>query len=111
MDTYRTFIESQAAIFKALGHPTRLMMVDALRKGERCVCDLQRLVGDDMSTISKHLAVLKNAGVVRAEKRGTSMFYTLRICCLDSFLSCTEELIRSRTLSSMEVIRKMGERN
>lgn len=110
MNTYKSFIEAQAAIFKALGHPSRLMMVDALRDGEKCVCDLQKVIGDDMSTISKHLLVLKNAGVVRAEKRGTNMYYGLAICCLDSFLACTENLIRNRTLTSMEMLTTLGKK-
>lgn len=70
MERRKRYIAAQARIFKALGHPSRLLMVDALREGEKCVCELQALVGDDMSTISKHLAVLREAGVVSAEKRG-----------------------------------------
>ena len=66
MERRKRYIAAQARIFKALGHPSRLLMVDALREGEKCVCDLQALVGDDMATISKHLAVLREAGVVSA---------------------------------------------
>ena len=54
---------ARAEIFKALGHPARLTMVTALGTEERCVCDLQELVGSDMSTVSKHLAVLRAVGV------------------------------------------------
>ncbi|MBS5050327.1 MAG: helix-turn-helix transcriptional regulator, partial [Desulfovibrionaceae bacterium] len=80
------------------------LMVDALREGEKCVCELQALVGDDMSTISKHLAVLREAGVVSAEKRGTSIYYRLTLCCLDTFLQCTGELVERRALSQMEML-------
>ena len=45
------YIAAQAKIFKALGHPSRLTMVTALREGEKCVCELQQVVGCDMSTI------------------------------------------------------------
>ena len=75
MQHNKEFIEAQARIFKALGHPSRLLMVDALRDGEKCVCDLQALVGDDMSTISKHLAVLRDAGVVTRRKQGVNIYY------------------------------------
>ena len=81
-------LEKQAAVFKALGHPSRLLMVRALAEGERCVCELQSLVGSDMSTVSKHLSVLKNAGVVRADKRGNSIYYELVYPCLKDILSC-----------------------
>ena len=104
MERRKRYIAAQARIFKALGHPSRLLMVDALREGEKCVCELQALVGDDMSTISKHLAVLREAGVVSAEKRGTSTYYRLTLCCLDTFLQCTGELVKRRALSQMEML-------
>ena len=101
-----TGISEQAKIFKALGHPSRLLMVDALRDGEKCVCDLQALVGDDMSTVSKHLSVLREAGVVFTEKRGTNIYYRLALCCLDTFLSCTGEIVEKRVLSQMDMLNK-----
>lgn len=96
MERHRSFIIEQAKIFKALGHPSRLLMVDALRGGEQCVCDLQVLVGDDMSTVSRHLAVLREAGVVGSRKEGTNIYYRLELCCLDSFLGCTRVHVEKR---------------
>ena len=93
---HRDLLAEQAKIFKALGHPSRLLMVDALRGGEKCVCDLQALTGADMSTVSRHLAVLREAGVVRSEKHGTNIYYTLALSCLDTFLQCTSTLIAAR---------------
>ena len=81
-------------------------LVDALRDGEKCVCDLQALVGDDMSTVSKHLSVLREAGVVFTEKRGTNIYYRLALCCLDTFLSCTGEIVEKRVLSQMDMLNK-----
>lgn len=101
----KQYIIEQAKIFKALGHPSRLLMVDALRQGELCVCDLQALVGDDMSTVSKHLSVLREAGVVSTEKRGTNMYYNLSLCCLNAFLQCTGELIQKRVLSQIDMLK------
>lgn len=106
MDKHKRYIAAQARIFKALGHPSRLLMVDALRDGEKCVCDLQTLVGDDMSTVSKHLSVLREAGVVASEKRGTNIYYRLAICCLETFLSCTGELVEKRVLAQMDMLNK-----
>lgn len=107
MDLHRRFIAEQAAIFKALGHPTRLLMVDALRTGEKCVCELRELVGDDMSTVSNHLSVLKAAGVVLVERRGKNMYYSLALCCLEAFLSCTGDLVRRRVLGQVELLPRM----
>jgi len=84
-------IEAQSAVFKALGHPARLCMVHALGQGERCVCELRDLVDLDMSTVSKHLSVLRNAGVVSGEKRGNWMFYRLRLPCVAGFLDCLQK--------------------
>lgn len=96
MDPNYSFIAERAKIFKALGHPSRLLMVDALRKGEMRVGELQALVGDDLSTVSKHLTILRNAGVVAHEKRGTNIYYRLTIPCLASFLECASNLLHER---------------
>lgn len=100
----KQYIAEQAKIFKALGHPSRLLMVDALRDGEKCVCDLQALVGDDMSTVSKHLSVLREAGIVSTEKRGTNIYYQLSLHCLETFLTCTGRLVEKRVLSQMAML-------
>jgi ArsR family transcriptional regulator len=86
--------EARARIAKALSHPSRLLMLDALAEGEMCVCDLTELVGADQSTVSKHLAVLKQAGIVEDRKDGTMIFYSLKICCLHSFWECVESVLR-----------------
>lgn len=104
MERQRRLIAKQAKIFKALGHPSRLLMVDALRDGEKCVCDLQALVGDDMSTVSRHLTVLREAGVVTARREGTNVFYALELCCLDKFLACTREHVERKIAEQAALI-------
>ena len=86
--------EARARIIKAMGHPTRLFLVDELGKGERCVCELTEMVGADMSTVSKHLAILKGAGIVADERRGNQVFYTLRCPCVLLFFDCVETVMR-----------------
>ena len=85
----RRYIEEQAKIFKALGHPSRLLMTEALSNGPLCVCELQQLGGADISTISRHLSVLKGAGIVSDEKKGQNVYYSLKFTCLNQLLSCT----------------------
>ena len=87
--------QAKAKIIKAISHPTRLFIVDELSKGERCVCKLTEMVGDDISTVSKHLSVLKNAGLVSDEKRGTQVFYSLRCPCILEFFSCVESALKA----------------
>jgi ArsR family transcriptional regulator len=83
-------LKRQATIFKALGHPVRLLMVQELAAGERCVCDLTALAKLDMSTVSKHLALLVAAGVLTSDKRATKVFYRLRTPCVATVLSCLD---------------------
>ena len=87
--------EARAKIIKALAHPARLLIVDELaERGERCVCELTELVGSDMSTVSRHLAQLKNAGIVESEKHGLMVYYRLRIKCLTSLFGCIESVLK-----------------
>jgi len=79
---------AQAEVFKALAHPGRLLMVDELSRGERCVCELAELVGSEMPTVSRHLAQLRHAGIVEDEKRGAQVFYRLKTPCVMKFFEC-----------------------
>jgi len=78
------------AVFKALGHPARLTLVRTLQGGERCVCDLVGAVGLGWSTTSRHLEILREAGVVGSEKRGQQVFYRLSLACVPGFLACLD---------------------
>jgi DNA-binding transcriptional ArsR family regulator len=82
--------EARAKIIKALAHPSRLFMVDRLAAGERCVCELTEMVGADISTVSKHLAVLKRAGIVTSRKEGLQVMYRLKTPCILRFFECIE---------------------
>ena len=93
--TKRPLIEAKAAVLKALGHPTRLWMAEQLADGEKCVCELGASIDADFSTISKHLAVLKQAGVVVDEKRGKQVYYRLKVPCILKYMSCVEAVIRA----------------
>ena len=87
--------EARARIVKALAHPTRLFIVDQLSRREYCVAELTEMVGSDMSTVSKHLSVLKSAGIVRDEKCGAQVIYHLRVPCILKFFDCVGEVIQT----------------
>jgi len=97
--------KARARVMKALAHPTRLFIVDELSRGERCVCELTGMVGADVSTVSKHLTLLKNAGIVADDKRGNQVFYSLRVPCVLNFFSCVESVLRSDADARMRVVR------
>ena len=84
---------ARARVMKALAHPSRLFIVDELSRGERCVCELTEMIGADVSTVSKHLALLREAGLVLDDRRGQQVFYRLRVPCILNFFGCVEAVI------------------
>lgn len=98
-------METRAGILKALAHPTRLFMLEKLGEAPHCVCELTEMVGSDISTVSKHLALLKNAGLVGTEKKGKQVWYHLRMRCALNFLDCVETVLKQQARDRMEAIR------
>ena len=86
-------LEARAEVFKALGHPTRLAIVDMLAGGPRCVRELNENIAADISTVSRHLSVMRNVGIVSSEKRGNQVYYRLECPCITSFYGCVERVI------------------
>jgi DNA-binding transcriptional ArsR family regulator len=93
-DAIRERYEARAGVMKALAHPSRLYIVDELSRGERCVHELTEAIGSDMSTVSKHLGVLKSAAIVDDEKRGSEVYYSLRMGCVVDFFGCMDAVLR-----------------
>ena len=89
----KAHVEARARVMKALSHPSRLFIVDELSRGERCVCELTEMIGADVSTVSKHLTVLKEAGLVLDDRRGQQVFYRLRVPCILNFFGCVEAVL------------------
>ena len=88
----KAHFKAKATIIKAMAHPTRLFMVDVLSHKEQCVCELTKMVGVDTSTVSKHLSILKSAGIVEDEKRGLQVWYSLKVPCILNFFGCVEQV-------------------
>ncbi len=101
----KNHLAARTRVLKALAHPTRLFMVEELERGERCVCELTDMIGADVSTVSKHLSVLKQAGLVVDDKRGNQVFYRLRVSCVLGFLDCVEKVLRSQAEEHSALIR------
>jgi ArsR family transcriptional regulator len=92
-----SFEEAQirAKIIKAMGHPVRLMMIEFLKKRECSFSDIFDLFKLDKSTVSKHLLVLKEAGIVTSRKSGADMIYKLEVPCVTDFFRCVTAVIES----------------
>ena len=104
----RSRYEARATVIKAMSHPTRLFIVEELSRRERCVCELTDMIGADVSTVSKHLSVLKNAGIVQDEKRGSQVFYSLLVPCVLNFFSCVEVVLERRAREQAELAQRMN---
>ena len=96
-------LTTRANIFKALAHPSRLLIVEQLGQKERCVCELTEMIGADMSTVSKHLSVLKAAGIIEDDKRGLQVFYSLKMRCVLRFFDCVGEAIEIHAKEQWEL--------
>lgn len=96
MDKRRAFTR-QAKMLKALGHESRLMIIDRLSRSECSVGDLRELVGSDLSTVSKHLALLRAHGIVEDRREGTTVFYRLTTPCACRFFSCATQVLKERS--------------
>ena len=100
--TIQTHFAARAQIIKAMGHATRLFIVHELEDGEQCVCDLQAKVGSDLSTVSRHLGVLRNAGIIASRKEGNQVFYRLECPCVLSFFECVEKVIEVKRNGALQ---------
>lgn len=89
----RDRLRARAQVIKAMAHPTRLFLVEELARSERCVLDLTARVGDDVSTVSRHLGVLRGAGIVSSQRRGQQVFYRLDTPCVLGFFDCIEGVL------------------
>ncbi|MBN1958575.1 MAG: winged helix-turn-helix transcriptional regulator [Desulfuromonadales bacterium] len=109
MDTSRkNHLNARARVLKAMAHPTRLFIIEELEKAERCVCDLTEQIGADVSTVSKHLSVLKQAGIVIDDKRGNQVFYRLRVPCILNFFGCVESVLESSARDQAALLNVVG---
>ena len=85
--------ELKAKVIAAAGNPLRLAIIDFLKDGEQCVCDIAEHVGGQRSNVSRHLAVLLAVGVVGQRKDGLRMMYTLKTPCILNFMKCVEGVL------------------
>ncbi|MEI8292691.1 MAG: metalloregulator ArsR/SmtB family transcription factor [bacterium] len=92
--------KQRSVVVKAMAHPTRLLVMDVLTSGERCVNDLKDLAGCDVTTLSKHLALMRQAGLLQCEKRGLKVFYRMACPCFLEFFRCIDLIKANQDLSN-----------
>lgn len=108
MDTEtKKLYELKAELVRAVAHPIRLAIVEFLKDGEQCVCDIADRVGAERSNVSRHLAVMLKSGVLEHRKDGLRMMYSLKTPCIVNFLSCITMALRERAEADKAVLRRL----
>jgi len=88
--------EKQAEIAKAIAHPLRIAVVNFLKDGEQCVCDIAEHIGSERSNVSRHLSVMSNAGLLEYRKEGLKVIYKLKTPCILDFFSCVSRVLKQQ---------------
>jgi len=96
----------RARILKALSHPARLRIVDELSRGERCGCEFIPMLGLDQSVVSRHLASLRNCGILTERRDGVRILYRLATPCILRALDCTLDVLRQNAARRAELLEK-----
>jgi DNA-binding transcriptional ArsR family regulator len=99
--------EARARILKAMAHPVRLLIIEELSRGEKCVCELTDIAGLDISTVSRHLSVLKNAGIAADSKRGLNVYYSLQCPCVLNFFGCLESVLQANARIQQDLVTEL----
>jgi ArsR family transcriptional regulator len=86
--------EIRADIIKALAHPVRLILVQELKDNDLPFSTLNEIFEYDKSTISKHLSVLKNVGIISSKKIAGDVVYHIEMCCVNNFLQCIDSVLK-----------------
>jgi len=95
---------TQYKIIKTMAHSTRLFIIDELSKKEKCVCELQEMIGGDFSTVSKHLSILKNTKLISNNKRGNQVFYKIDASCACKIIYYTNNIIKNKLKKETRIL-------
>jgi DNA-binding transcriptional ArsR family regulator len=99
--------EKQAEIAKSIAHPLRIAIVNFLKDGEQCVCDIADYVGSERSNVSRHLSVMVNAGLLEYRKEGLKVIYKLKTPCILDFFSCVSRVLKQQAKENEKLLKSM----
>ena len=97
--------EKQAEIAKAIAHPLRIAIVNFLKNGEQCVCDIAEHIGAERSNVSRHLSLMVNAGLLEYRKEGLKVIYKLRTPCILDFFSCVSRVLKQQVKDNEKLLK------
>jgi ArsR family transcriptional regulator len=103
----RLLFEKQAEIARAISHPLRIAIVNFLKDGDQCVCDIAKFVGSERSNVSRHLAVMVNAGLLEYRKEGLKVIYSLKCKCLTDFFACVVKVVKQQAKENEKLLKAL----
>ena len=103
----RLLFEKQAEIAKSIAHPLRIAVVDFLRDGGQCVCDIAEHIDSERSNVSRHLSVMVAAGVLEYRKDGLNVIYKLKTPCILDFFSCTAACLKQQAEENEKLLKSL----
>ena len=106
-NTKQLLFEKQAEIAKAIAHPFRIAIINCLKDGEQCVCDIAEHVGSERSNISRHLSIMVKAGILEYRKEGLKVIYKLRTPCILDFFSCMSSVLKQQVGENQRLLRSL----
>jgi len=99
--------EKQAEVAKAIAHPLRIAIVNFLKDGEQCVCDIAEHIGSERSNVSRHLSVMVNAGLLEYRKEGLKVIYRLKCACIVDFFSCVSRVLKQQARDNERLLKAL----
>lgn len=108
LDKNKQYIyEKQSEIIKAVAHPFRIAILDFLKDGEQCVCDIAEHVEAERSNVSRHLSVMVGSGVLEYRKEGLKVIYKLKTPCILDFFSCVTGVLKNRAKENEKMLKAL----
>ena len=104
------WLQKRLNVCKAIANSTRLQILDFLREGEKCVCELLPLLELEQSNVSQHLTILKNAGIVTSRKKGQHVLYKVRNEKIFDLMDDLDAMLVSELEEASELLKSMGGR-
>jgi len=105
--TRQKLFEKQAQVIRAVGHPIRIAILESLRDGEQCVCDIAEYVGAERSNVSRHLSVMVAAGILQSRKDGLKVIYQLKAPCVFDFFRCVSRVLKKQVKEEETLVNEL----
>ena len=99
--------EKQAEVVKAMAHPLRIAILDFLKDGEQCVCDIAEHTGSERSNVSRHLSVMVSSGILEYRKDGLKVMYKLKAPCIMGFFECITNCLKEQVKENRTLLKAL----